>query len=408
MKTLSAEIVLILVSAYWLLTAAAWKALAPLLPVRGLFTRHRTAGFYFSAAVTVSLSMLIMYLFHPQFSGSLRYLLYFWLNGLVMADLSVKLPLVFAFFLFPLAREGRRRLVISSMGALLSAGVALLFLWSVLSGPGKVVTREVTLSFPSLPHAFDGFRMTQISDFHLGSMPSRALLQKMIRRSESFSPDVVLFTGDLVNDRAWETRKWLPLLRQFRGKEGQLAITGNHDYGDYSHWNSPRERDLNFKGIEKAFGEGGFLLLQNETWVIARNGDTLAFIGVGNRGEFPFPRYDDLETAESGLGDAPFRILLTHDPAHWEEEVAGNPRYPLTLSGHTHGLQWGIHMAGIGFSVARAVRHHWGGLYRKDGQFLYVNRGAGVIGMPYRIDMPPEITLITLRKAPASCPPKKR
>ena len=408
MKTLSAEIVMILLSAYWLLTAGAWKALRPLLPLRGLFARSRVAWCTFAAATAVSLSMVIMYLFHPQFSGSLRYLSYFWLNGLVMADLSVKLPLVAALFLFPFAREGRHRLVISSMGALLSAGVALLFLYGVITGPGKAVTREVTLSFSSLPQAFDGFRITQISDFHLGSGPSRAMLQKMIRRSESFNPDMVVFTGDLVNDRAWETRKWLPLLRRFRGKEGQLAITGNHDYGDYSLWSSPRERELNFKGIESAFGEGGFLLLQNENQVIVRNGDSLAFVGVGNRGEFPFPRYDDLETAESGLGDAPFRILLTHDPAHWEEEVSDNPRYPLTLSGHTHGLQWGIHLAGVVFSVARAERYHWGGLYGNEGRFLYVNRGAGVIGMPYRIDMPPEITLITLRKSPASDTTKKR
>lgn len=408
MKTLSAEIVMILVSAYWMLTAAAWKALIPLLPVRGLLTRRRAAWFYFSAAVAATLCMVIMYLFHPQFSGSLRFLSYFWLNGLVMADLSVKLPLVFAFSLLLFVREEHRRLVISTMGVLLSAGVALLFLYSVVTGPGKARTSEVTISFSSLPQAFDGFRITQISDFHLGSSPSRALLKKMIRRSESFTPDVVVFTGDLVNDRAWETRKWLSLLRQFRGKEGELAITGNHDYGDYSHWNSPRERELNFKGIEKAFGEGGFHLLQNENRVIVRNGDSLAFVGVGNRGEFPFPRYDDLETAERGLGDTPFRILLTHDPAHWKEEVSGNLRYPLTLSGHTHGLQWGIHMAGMGFSMARAVRHHWGGLYRENGQYLYVNRGAGVIGMPYRIDMPPEITLITLRKSAPSDTLRKR
>lgn len=265
------------------------------------------------------------------------------------------------------------------------------------------VVNEI-IKFPHLPKEFNGFRIVQISDMHLGSWSSKKPLQRAVDMINDMNPDLVLFTGDLVNYATNETIGFESVLSQIKAKHGVFAILGNHDYGNYVTWPSEKAKRENMKQLYNFFDNIGWKLLNNENRIIEKASKKLALIGVENWGANPrFPKYGDIDKAIQGSESADIKILMTHDPSHWEKVVIpGNYDIDLALSGHTHGFQFGIETKEIKWSPAQYMYKHWAGLYEdkaKSGKYIYVNRGLGSIGYPGRIGMLPEITLIELQSA---------
>ncbi len=284
------------------------------------------------------------------------------------------------------------------------AGLCVAFLSIVLICYGILVGRfhykleNVTLKFKELPAAFNGFKIVHISDIHLGSWVGKEkMMKKAINLINNLKPDVIFFTGDMVNNFSEEALGWEPVLKKLKSRLGNYSILGNHDYGDYWDWKSKYEKQTNFNMLLDIQKKMGFRLLRNESETISINGQKIGLIGVENWGKPPFHQYGDLMKAQSGLNDVPFKILLSHDPSHWEEEVINKTDIDLTLSGHTHAMQLGISIKNFKWSPVKYMYKQWAGLYRKNKQYLYVNRGLGFIAFPGRIGMRPEITVISLR-----------
>lgn len=266
----------------------------------------------------------------------------------------------------------------------------------------KIVREKI--KFQNLSKEFIGFRIVQISDLHLGTWTSKKPLQRAVDMINDMNPDIILFTGDLVNYATNETIGFEDVLSQLRAKYGVFAILGNHDYGNYVTWPSQEAKQENMKQLYNFFDKIGWKLLNNENEIINKASGQLALIGVENWGANPrFPKYGDLDKAIQGTENTDIKILMTHDPSHWEKVViAGNYDIDLTLSGHTHGFQFGIETKEIKWSPAQYMYNHWAGLYqdtKKTGKYIYVNRGLGSIGYPGRIGMLPEITFIELVSA---------
>lgn len=241
----------------------------------------------------------------------------------------------------------------------------------------------------------NGVRIVQISDLHLGSFRSQyKVFDRAIKMINDLEPDFIFFTGDLVNNYAWELKGWKESFKKLKAKRGKFSILGNHDYGDYSTWRSEEEKQENFESIKDFHGEIGFRLLLNEAEIVKVNSREVAIIGVENWGKPPFKQYGDLSIALENVLDIPTKILLSHDPSHWKEEVLNHPDIFLTLSGHTHGMQAGVSLAGKQWSPIKYKYKEWAGLYQVKNQFLYVNRGLGWMGFPGRLGMRPEITCI--------------
>lgn len=261
---------------------------------------------------------------------------------------------------------------------------------------------RVALPLRGLGRAFAGYKIVQISDLHLGSWTSAEPLEEAIKQINALNPDLVVFTGDLVNYQTGETGPFGKKLQAIKAPDGVIAVLGNHDYGNYITWNSDTEKQKDHDKLLAFYKEIGWQLLNNDYTVIKRGGDSLAILGVENWGANPrFPKLGDLEKALSGLDTRiEARILLSHDPTHWQHIVSKSySSISLTLSGHTHGMQMGIENKNFRWSPAQYLYRYWAGLYRKDDtdQYLYVNRGIGHIGYPGRIGIKPEITLIELK-----------
>ncbi len=262
--------------------------------------------------------------------------------------------------------------------------------------------RGVNLNLPDLPWPFEGLRIVQISDLHLGSWASVDPIEEAAGIINDLDPDLVLFTGDIVNYSTNEALRFKEVLEGIHAKYGVYAILGNHDYGDYVNWPSEAEKEQNMASLYSFFEEIGWKLLRNENDVIEIDGEKLALIGVENWSANPrFPKLGNLPKAMEGIADVPVKILMSHDPTHWEKEVSLKyPDIDLTLSGHTHGFQFGVELKHFRWSFAQYVYKYWAGLYQAENtakpQYLYVNRGLGMIGYPGRVGILPEITLITL------------
>ena len=255
-----------------------------------------------------------------------------------------------------------------------------------------------TLSFKKLPKAFDGLRIVQISDIHLGSFNFRYhILERAIDKINHLKPDIIFMTGDLVNNFSWELRGWEAIFKKLTANKVKIAVLGNHDYGDYSQWDSTEEKQKNIETIKQFYKEIGFKLLLNDAITIEEDEEKIAIIGVENWSKKPFKSYGNLEKAMVKVKDIPFKILLSHDSSHWGEEVLNDTDIALTLSGHTHGMQAAFQYKKLKWSPIKFKYKHWAGLYSNNNQFLYVNRGLGWLGFPGRIGMRPEITLIELR-----------
>ena len=209
-------------------------------------------------------------------------------------------------------------------------------------------------------------------------------------------PDLILMTGDMVNNYAYETEGWEVVFSKMQARLGKYSILGNHDYGDYSRWSSIKARERNFNGILNAHKRFGFHLLRNESLKIEEGRDYFNLSGVENWGKPPFPQYGDLSKAVNGISPEEFTLLMSHDPDHWETEVQGK-NINLMLAGHTHGMQFGFKWKDKVYSPAKWKYKYWDGLYQNEDEYLYVNRGLGFVGVPMRVGMPPEITLFTLQ-----------
>jgi len=262
--------------------------------------------------------------------------------------------------------------------------------------------RHVSLNLRKLPSSFEGLRIVQISDLHLGSWASTDPIEEAVSIINDLDPDLVLFTGDLVNYSTSEAYRFREALSRIEARHGIYAILGNHDYGDYVNWNSEQEREENMVAMYRFFDEIGWKLLRNQHDILEIDQEMIALVGVENWSANPrFPRLGNLAKALGGTEGVPVKILLSHDPSHWEKEVSLNyPDIDITLSGHTHGFQFGVELKRFKWSIAQYVYKYWAGLYEieKHGnpQYLYVNRGLGMIGYPGRVGILPEITLITL------------
>lgn len=274
----------------------------------------------------------------------------------------------------------------------------LVIVYAVLKAVYKFKIERVTVSHKDLPKSFEGLKIVHISDLHLGSFNYRyPILARAVRIINSLDADVICFTGDLVNNFAWELNGWEKVLKKLSAKKAKYSILGNHDYGDYSEWESAKEKRQNFERIKSFYDSIGFNLLLNDSSVISKNDEKIAVVGVENWGLPPFRQDGDLKKAQKDVLEIPFKILLSHDPSHWDEEVIKQTNIALTLSGHTHGMQAGINFMGKQWSPIKYKYKHWAGLYHEKNQYLYVNKGLGWIGFPGRLGMRPEITLIKLK-----------
>ena len=262
----------------------------------------------------------------------------------------------------------------------------------------KVIRQQIF--FPNLPDAFDGFKITQISDVHSGSFDNPEKINYAIDLINEQESDMVLFTGDIVNTHAKEMLPWIETFNRIKKHEfGKHSVLGNHDYGEYVDWKTPQEKGQNFHDIKALYGKIGFNLMLNEHTYIEKGNDKIALVGVENWG-VKFKKAGDLHKASEGLTKEEFKILMSHDPSHWDAEVNKHPKdFHLMLSGHTHGLQFGIEIPGFfKWSPAQYVYDQWAGLYEKAGKYIYVNRGFGFHAYPGRVGIMPEITVIELKK----------
>lgn len=262
----------------------------------------------------------------------------------------------------------------------------------------KVIRQQIF--FPNLPDAFDGFKITQISDVHSGSFDNPEKINYAIDLINEQESDMILFTGDIVNTHAKEMLPWIETFNRIKKHEfGKHSVLGNHDYGEYVDWKTTQEKDQNFHDIKALYGKIGFNLMLNEHTYIKKGNDKIALVGVENWG-VKFKKAGDLHKASEGLTKEEFKILMSHDPSHWDAEVNKHPKdFHLMLSGHTHGLQFGIEIPGFfKWSPAQYVYDQWAGLYENLGKYIYVNRGFGFHAYPGRVGIMPEITVIELKK----------
>lgn len=257
--------------------------------------------------------------------------------------------------------------------------------------------KRVKLNFDNLPAGFKGLKVVQISDIHSGSFTNKEAVEKGIEKILSLNPDLILFTGDLVNDRASEMQEYMDIFSRLKAPMGVYSIFGNHDYGDYVRW--PDEgitKEQNLENLKQVHASMGWRLLMNEHVELQRNGDKIALLGIENwSAKARFPKHGRLDLAHKGTDKYPFKILMSHDPSHWDAQVLpGYKDIDLVLSGHTHGMQFGVQIPGFQWSPVQYMYKQWDGLYESDRQKLYVNPGFGFIGYPGRVGILPEITLL--------------
>mgnify|MGYP003635713160 FL=1 len=296
-----------------------------------------------------------------------------------------------------LAMPARRKFI--SQLALASAAIPFTSIaYGLVKGKYNYKIKKIELAFKDLPKAFDGLTITQISDLHTGSFDNKTQVEHGVELINSLKSDMILFTGDLVNNKASEAEPWIDVFGKCSAPMGKFSVLGNHDYGDYIPWDSPEEKNNNLSRLKSIHGEMGFKLLLNENVNIHKNGESISICGVENWGKPPFVQYGDLDKALNNTHD--FRVLLSHDPSHFDEQVKQhNKKVHLTLAGHTHGMQFGIDIPGFKWSPVKWKYPKWSGLYTELEQHLYVNQGFGFLAFPGRVGMWPEITQITLKMA---------
>lgn len=272
-------------------------------------------------------------------------------------------------------------------------------LYGMVKGKYDYRVHKIKLKFNDLPDAFNGFTITQLSDIHSGSFDSKADVENGIALANKQKSDLFLFTGDLVNSKASEMDEWIGTFSKLTAPFGKYSVLGNHDYGDYAAWDSEADKINNLEQLKKVHQQIGFRLMLNENLKIEKDGQHITLIGLENWGKGRFQKYGDLNKATADVNDEDFKILMSHDPSHWEAETLDFHKHiHLTLAGHTHGMQFGVEIPGFKWSPVKYIYPQWAGIYSKNNKYIYVNRGFGFIGYPGRVGILPEITVITLEK----------
>ncbi len=384
------------------------------------FSQGKKNGILYTAYVLAGISFLIgmVSLFYPppEWSNSLRFvasIFFIVLLCKLLGSTFLIIDDIFRLFrwIFSLFQKNTAEAVEASKGisrvkflsqlaitftVIPAAG----FIYGMVRGAYKYRVHKVKVPSPNLPEAFNGFKIVQLSDIHTGSFLDNSHLIKAFDIVMQQGADMILFTGDLVNNEAKETLGFEEVYKSLKAPHGVFSVLGNHDYGDYLVWNSPEEKRKNLDDLKMVHHNAGWRLLMNEHVPIEKNGEKIALLGVENwGGNLRFPKYGKMDLAYKGAENYPYKILMSHDPSHWDKQV--QPEYPdidLTLSGHTHGMQLGIEIPGIKWSPSQWVYKQWAGLYKSGKQFLYVNRGLGFLGYPGRLGIWPEITVIELQK----------
>lgn len=288
--------------------------------------------------------------------------------------------------------------------SLIALGLASLpfgaLLYGMYRGKYRFRVLNYDLEFKDLPEDFHNYTITQISDIHSGSFDNREKIEYGVSLINEQKSDVILFTGDMVNNKTSEMEPWADLFASLDAPDGKFSVLGNHDYGDYISWDTEEEKARNLEKLKELQKQMGFDLLLNENRYLKKGGDQIALIGVENWGRGGFKKAGDLNKATRGINPGDFKILMSHDPSHWEDQVIHDDlHYHLTLSGHTHGMQFGIEIPGwIKWSPVKWRYKYWAGIYQELGQYINVNRGFGFLGYPGRVGIWPEITVIRLRK----------
>ncbi|HPE82112.1 MAG: metallophosphoesterase [Aequorivita sp.] len=369
--------------------------------------------------VFISLAVLAGLIYELSFLGSAKMMeppkMYFF--GIFLAVFVPKLILIVFMFGEDIARffvgifmkiagsnetsfMASRRKFVSTIALGIAAIPFASLIYGMVQGKYNYKVLKYALEFDDLPDEFDGFTLTQISDVHSGSFDNHNKVEYAVNLINEQQSDVILFTGDLVNNIADEMNDWKQLFSTLKAKEGVFSVLGNHDYGDYVSWESASGKAENLEKLKMLQKEMGWNLLLNENRYLDRNGQKIALIGVENWGENGFKQAGDLDKACKGISDSDFKILMSHDPSHWQAKVKRDPRhFHLTLSGHTHGMQFGIEIPGIiKWSPIKYRYKNWAGIYEEFGRYINVNRGFGFLGYPGRVGIWPEITVIQLKK----------
>lgn len=296
----------------------------------------------------------------------------------------------------PVALDSRRKFI-GQVGMGLASVPFLSMLYGITKGKYNYKVKNVSLSFKNLPKAFDGLKIVQISDVHSGSFDDINEVKHGVDIIQAQNPDLILFTGDLVNNEADEIVPYKDLFGGLSAPYGKISSLGNHDYGTHKRWNSKEEKQKNLLDLFAHQKDMGFELLNNRNITLKKEGAEIDIVGVENWGKPPFPQKGDLDKALEDAKPDNFKVLLSHDPTHWDEKVIPHQQHiDLTLSGHTHGMQFGVEIPGFKWSPSKYIYKRWAGLYNNKEQYLYVNRGFGFLGFPGRVGIWPEITVITL------------
>jgi len=336
-------------------------------------------------------------LFFTLFGFKLIIIFFLFFEDISRAVLSI----INFFFNFSETKIYERRSFLSKI-ALLIATIPIPFvLYGIYSGRYNYKVYKYDLSFDDLPEDFDGYQITHISDIHSGSLKNKNNVEYAVKLINEQKSDLILFTGDIINNKSNELIKWKDLLSTMKASDGKFSVLGNHDYGDYVNWNNKQEKEDNFSDLLNFQKQMGFKLLLNENIKIKKGESNISLIGVENWGKGRFKKKGDIDKACIGLNKRDFKIVLSHDPSHWDKILIDHKtHFHLTLSGHTHGMQFGIEIPGwVKWSPAKWAYRQWAGLYNEKNQFLNVNRGFGVLGFPGRVGIPPEISVITLKKS---------
>ena len=404
MRSYTFSAIVLLCLAILLIDALAFYWLKSIMePIEPTIIKNTIFIAFWFFTIGLIISILVLKIRLESISPYRKQLLISSLYGLTVSSFIPKLIFVVVistlYFSNFLISGEKSLLIIPLVGVFFGFLPFFVIVYAVFRAVYRFKVHQVVVKSDLLPQNFNGLRIVQISDLHLGSFNYRYhILHRAINTINSLKPDFIFFTGDLVNNYAWELNGWEDVLKSLTAQQGKYSVLGNHDYGDYSKWESEEERNSNFADIKDFHAQIGFKLLLNEAECIENKGDKIAIVGVENWGNPPFKQYGDLQQSLQGVEDVGFKILLSHDPSHWSEEVVNKTNIALTLSGHTHGMQAGINIKNKEWSPIKYKYKHWAGLYRLGHQFLYVSRGLGWMGFPGRLGMRPEITFIELEK----------
>ena len=377
---------------YLLITALAWSGVIFFRRINWAGLPHFVRNVYIAFALGLTVGKLLVLV--VMLVDDLRRLVLYMINLFYTG--GTKAPDVVE----STTGKGITRSIFLSRLALVLGGTALAgFLYGITNRYNYHV-RRVKLALPKLPQSFKGLKIVQISDIHSGSFDSHVAVAKGVAKIMAERPDLILFTGDLVNNKADEIEPYMDIFSSLKAPLGVYSTLGNHDYGDYVQWPSKQEKHNNLERLKAAHGRLGWKLMMNEHVLLNRGEDSIALLGIENWSAKPqFPKYGDMARAYNGLElkNAPVKILMSHDPSHWDAQVLTQYKdIDLTLSGHTHGMQFGVEIPGFRWSPVKYVYRNWAGLYQQGSQYLYVNRGYGFLGYPGRLGILPEITVFEL------------